>query len=396
MGGSHSNTANINQSFMNNITTQNQENCVANANVQVSGNVIIVSGSTVSGSVGTITGVSTDASCLMVSEMENSIQDIMKATSTQTNSTTSDIFGDFQWTNDQNTFNLTQSVTNNISQISESTCTANSMETNSNNYIYVQGSSIGGNVGVASTTNASANCSMSNMMKNYTYNYVQGDNNQGNTQKGMFVAIVGAICTLIGIIIIGVVLLFAVGAIGFTGYELVRPKTPAVVGDGNGDGTDISSELSSLGLSSSDITSLDSQISGATPTIPTIGNIRPIVPVGAGVGVGPRAVPVQVQGVGRAAVPGQRPTSPIGQARPANTGPVAAGNAFLASTGQKISDKASGVESRLAQKASGFESKLTAKASGLESRLTAKASQAGSSFEKRAEQFASRSIKKAA
>jgi len=275
MGGSHSNTATINQSFANNITTVDQENCVSNANAQVSGNVLIVSGSTVSGNVGVIAAATTDASCLMVSAMENNIQDIMKATSTQTNNTSNDWFGGFEWNKDNNTFNLTQSVTNNISQINESTCTGNALASNNNNYVYIHGSTIGGNVAIASTTDPKANCSMTNMMKNYTYNYVQGDNNQSNTQKGMFVAIVSAICLLIGVIIIGVVILFAVGAIGFTGYELVKPKNSA--GSTGSGSMDISSELSSLGLSTDDITSLDSQINSATPTISNIRSLAPTV-----------------------------------------------------------------------------------------------------------------------
>lgn len=350
---------------MNNITTENQENCVANANVQVSGNVIIVSGSTVSGNVGTVTGVSTDASCLMVSAMENNIQDIMRATSTQTNNTSNDWFGGFQWNKDNNSFNLTQSVTNNINQINELTCTANSMATNSNNYIYVSGSSVGGNVGVASSTNAAANCSMSNMMKNYSYNYVQGDNNQSNTQKGMFVAIVAAICTLIGIIIIGVVILFAVGAIGFTGYELVSPKNPTPAA-GVDQSTDISSDLSNLGLSATDINSLDAQINNATPTI---SNITPQA-VSSVHTPSPNATPVaniKPIGVGRAETTPTIHTTPTSSNRL-----VQAGNSLLASTGQKISEKATTLGSSISQKVN----------------------RAGSSLSQKAEDFASRSLSK--
>lgn len=359
MGGSHSNTATINQQFMNRITTENQDNCVANSNVTVSGNVIIISGGTVSGNVGTVAGTSTDASCLMVSEMQNSIQDIMRATSTQTNNTSNDLFGDFSWTNDTNTFNLTQSVTNNISQINQTTCTANSMVTNSNNYIYLPGTAVGGNVGfVADGTQGgtTANCSMSNMMKNYTYNYVQGENNQGNTQKGMFIAIVAAICSLIGIIIIGVVILFAVGAVGYTGYELVRPKTAAGAA---GPGDDISSELASLGLTSDDITGLDNQVAGA---LPQIGNIRPIAPAS------PVITPLPAGG--SAPVPA-RPTGEL----------ASAASSFLDSTKQQISTKATALQGNATQKLEEAGNKISQQASKV-----------GAGVSQKAEHFASKLI----
>ena len=333
-----SNVATINQQFMTSITSNNQDSCVVNNDATVTGNVIIVSGSTIGGNVGTVTGTSTDASCLMVSQMDSNINDIMKATASQANNTSTDWFNGFSWSSSANAFDLTQSVTNNINQINQVTCTANSMATDSNNYIYVSGSTVGGNVGIAVGTNAQANCSMTNMMSNYTYNNVQGDANQSNTQTGMFVAIVSAICIVIGLVIIGVVILFAVGAIGFTGYELVGNRGGAA---GVAPPPDITSELADLGLTSDDINTLDSQISGSTPAL---SNIRAV------------ATPtVTTAGV------------------PASTAPSLAGaaNSFLASTGNNITARAnqysaqastavnSAVNSKLDQAASYFASKVS-------------------------------------
>jgi len=112
-----SNVATINQQFMTSITSNNQDSCVVNNDATVTGNVIIVSGSTIGGNVGTVTGTSTDASCLMVSQMDSNINDIMKATASQANNTSTDWFNGFSWSSSANAFDLTQSVTNNINQI---------------------------------------------------------------------------------------------------------------------------------------------------------------------------------------------------------------------------------------------------------------------------------------
>lgn len=221
MGSSSTNIANIQQSFMNNITQQSQQYCTATSNPTANNNVVIVNGANIKGN---FTGVSetttTDASCLIVSNMEDSVSDILSATITQTNETETDWFNGFQFTADTNSFNLTQSVTNNISQLNQTTCSANSSSSTNNNYVYVTNATVGGDfVGVTNTSSAAATCSMTNMMKNTTYNQAQGNGSQSNTVKGMFVAMVASFAAIVGLIVIAVIILFAVGALGFVGYE---------------------------------------------------------------------------------------------------------------------------------------------------------------------------------
>ena len=221
MGSASSNIAGIQQSFMNNITQQSQESCISTSNPSANNNVVIVNGANIKGN---FTGVSetttTDASCLIVSNMQDSVSDILSATITQTNSTETDWFNGFQFTADTNSFNIAQSITNNISQLNEATCAANSSSSTNSNYVYVTNATIGGDfVGVTNSSSASANCSMTNMMKNTTYNQAQANGGQTNTIKGMFVAMVAAFATIVGIVVIAVIILFAVGALGFVGYE---------------------------------------------------------------------------------------------------------------------------------------------------------------------------------
>ena len=222
MGGVFSqNIANIQQSFMNDITQNNQQSCQATVSNQANNNVVIVNGATVNGSfTGVTTNVSTDASCLMVSNMEDSVSNILSASLQQTNTTETDWFNGFSFDSNTNVFDITQSVTNNISQINQATCSANQVSSTSSNYIYLTNATIKGDfVGVSDTLTASASCSINNAMKNTTYNQAAAVANQTNTDKGMFVTMLGSFTGIIGLIIIVVIILFAVGAIGFVGYE---------------------------------------------------------------------------------------------------------------------------------------------------------------------------------
>ena len=221
MGTATTNIASIQQDFMNNITQQSQQSCLAVSTPSSNNNVVIVNGANIGGS---FTGVSqtttTDASCLIVSNMQNSISNILSATVNQTNTAETDWFNGFQFTADTNQFDLSQSVVNNISQINQTTCSANNSQSSNNNYVYLSNVNVGGDfVGVSTSSNASASCSMTNIMKNNTYNQAQANTTQSNTVKGMFVAMLASFAAIVGIIVVGVIILFAVGALGFVGYE---------------------------------------------------------------------------------------------------------------------------------------------------------------------------------
>ncbi len=222
-----SNVASTQQQFMNNIVQNDQQNCLATVNEQANNNVIIVNGVNISGDfTGVAATASTDATCLMVSNMEDSVQNILASILQQTNSSATDWFNGFQISDDTNTFNISQSITNNISQINESTCSANTTQSVSNNYVYVASSKIGGNfIGVTTDANASANCSMTNNMKNTTYNQAQAQASQSNSIQGMFVAIVSAFVLIIGLIFVTVLVLHSSGAVSQVGYQ--KAPTPS-------------------------------------------------------------------------------------------------------------------------------------------------------------------------
>lgn len=221
MGSHSSNIANIQQSFMNNITQVNQQNCIATVTDTTNDNIVIVNGVNIAGNfTGVSSTASTDASCIMTSNMQSSISNILAATLQQTNNTETDMFGDFAWSSNTNKFSIDQSVTNNISQINESLCSANTVDSTNGNYVYVTNAKVGGDfIGVTSAADASANCSMTNNMKIVTYNQAQASASQSNTTEGMFGAMIAAFAGIVGIIVIGVIIIFAVGSIGYIGYS---------------------------------------------------------------------------------------------------------------------------------------------------------------------------------
>lgn len=213
------NITNIQQDFMNNILQQNQQNCIVGANSNANNNYVNISGAKIGGNfTGIINTVNTDASCLMVSSMDNSVSSILSATTQQTNTAATDLLSGFAALT--NVFNVRQSITNNISQINEATCSANSLASSSNNYVYAENAQIKGNfVGVNGGANAKANCTMTNTMKNTTYNQAQASATQSNTAEGIFATMAGAFITVVGLIVIAVIFLYATGSLGYAGYK---------------------------------------------------------------------------------------------------------------------------------------------------------------------------------
>lgn len=265
------NVADIQQTFMNNITQVNEQFCIATVDDTENNNIIIFDGKVNGSFTGIATTISTDATCQMTSTMEDSIENILDAIINQTNNTENDIFGDFTFNEDTNVFNIRQTVINNISQINLAVCAANTTLSKSNNLIYVQnGARINGDfVGLATTSNTSASCNITNYMKNATYNQGQASGTQKNIIKGMFVALLTILAAIIGIIVIGVIILFATGAIGYSGYKVVNKD-----GEKSGTGPAESSEdqqlkeAEALGITPNTLAQLNQQEMGTQYNLP--------------------------------------------------------------------------------------------------------------------------------
>lgn len=228
MGNFNSNFTDIQQDFYNNITQINQQECISQSSAGASGNVVIIQNSTINGEdVGiNVTSTQTDASCLMVSSMDTSITNILEAIAQQTNTSVTDLFNDFSIDSQVNVADIDQSVVNNITQISEALCEASSISSAENNYVYINNSDVNANfIGVnVSTSDTSANCTMSNYMKAVTYNQAQASVSQANTSIGIFAIIMAVIAIVMIVLIIAIIIIFAIGSSKYVEYAKVKGK----------------------------------------------------------------------------------------------------------------------------------------------------------------------------
>lgn len=227
MSSTTSNVANIQQTFMNNVIQQNQQNCIATFNQETSNNVVIVNGSTINGNViGVQLTGSTDATCLITSHMEDSVSNILSSILDQTNTAATDILNGGKFTSETNTFDINQTIVNNISQINEATCAASFAQASSGSYFYVTNSTINGDfIGVQQNGDLHSSCSLNNFMKNATYNQAQASGTQSNKDIGVFASFLAVVLGIVGIMIIGTLILYSTGAIGKVGFQ--RGTAPA-------------------------------------------------------------------------------------------------------------------------------------------------------------------------
>lgn len=226
MGNANTNVAKIQQSVTNNILQYSGSTCSFSDQSSLSGNIAVF------GSVrtrGDFTGqnlqtLGTDSTCVLTSSMASSVSNILASIIQQSNNAQTDWFNGFSVTANTNTYNLQQSMNNQINQINQSTCSSNTVTSANNNYVFVGNIEAGGNVvgQNISVGQAAASCNLTNTMKNVTYNTGQSQGNQNNKSRGMFTGMFSSFLTMIVLIVILVVILFTVGAIGYIGYEAVE------------------------------------------------------------------------------------------------------------------------------------------------------------------------------
>lgn len=215
---------------MDNIVQQNQQNCTSTTSASTNNNVVIVNGSKIKGNfTGVSTNVNTDAACLITSNMNTNIETIVSSLLQQNNQAKTDIMNDGVLANvNTNVYNLNQTISNNISQINQATCSASQIVNSNNNYVYVSNSKIGGNfVGVSNDSTANASCSLNNAMKITAYNSLQSNAAQGNKVVGMFAGMLGTVVLILGLIIITLIVLFSMGSFSLASHHSKKKEEKA-------------------------------------------------------------------------------------------------------------------------------------------------------------------------
>lgn len=204
MGNVQNNINDINQTQNTNITNDSRQACQFTNTPAANNNVIIISGSKINGNfTGVSEQVTTHADCIITSTMDNNITNTLAAVALQKNQAKTDLFNDGVIANiNNNIYDLHQTVNNNINNLNKSTCSAQTISSANANYIYISTSVIKGNfIGVAVDSDANSNCSLSNVIKNISYNQTQSSVTQSNTVTGMFAGLFGGLFFIIVLIL---------------------------------------------------------------------------------------------------------------------------------------------------------------------------------------------------
>jgi hypothetical protein len=197
-----------NQTVLNNMTAITEQSCVANCTSYESGDFVVIRNTTVSGdlNVGNQT-CSADASCVMTAQ-QTAVNDLVSANSASTQQTNAtDLFNDFSIT-----YNIGLSVSNTTSknsmtQVQSSTCAANSNQSSSGNFIYVNDADVGGDFNAFNQSgSATANCMMSNTSNMQNYNKLTTDAGVTQTNIGMMSIVL--IVLIVGVLGLGGIFLF--------------------------------------------------------------------------------------------------------------------------------------------------------------------------------------------
>jgi len=205
--------------FMNSVTQESQQSCEFTQQASNSGQTIIITDSDISNAtIGQSITLTTDASCLIASNMQDNIENILQATLSQGQ------YGEYgplsSWGIVSDTTQLSrikEKVTNNIYQISQATCGTSNIANNSNQYLYVKGSNAqGAFLGQSIDSNVNSSCSMNNYMKFSLYNLSQALSDLNATHKGGF----GALGGIIAIVIVLIILL----VVGFFVFSMMKKK----------------------------------------------------------------------------------------------------------------------------------------------------------------------------
>lgn len=247
MGHTFSNTVTQTQSeFLTNTVNRNQSACASLTNQSLDNNTIIITGD-VGGNVNLGTeSASTDSTCIITSDMETNVFNIVGNISLSTNDS-SGLFGNLGFhtsRNIQDTY--TKEVTNTI-QSNQTLCGAASIQSVDDNFVYIKGN-VDGDVDITvGPGSASSSCVMNNYMKAATYNSVQTSNTTDNeSKKGPIATLISGAIGLFILLIIGAVILITISILGFGAFAIFKgitgkgapPKTPGSPAGGDKSATE--------------------------------------------------------------------------------------------------------------------------------------------------------------
>lgn len=155
----------------------------------------------------------TNASCLMTNQTVATVQSIISNALSQDSSTISGIFGGALLPVKTNeTVNITSTITNNITQITESTCQASSTADVNNVVVYVAPTGSTGKLYIGTNSSANSTCTMNNLAKIQLQNQVNNKSAIKAKTKSLLSVI---FTTLMVVVLIGGIIILLLISTGF-------------------------------------------------------------------------------------------------------------------------------------------------------------------------------------
>lgn len=232
MGTSQSNYRRDYQSIVNNFTSKSKETCKLTTKSEASNNVVIVDHSTIKGDFeGVVLTASTDGSCIIVDNVQQMTDAMLKDLSNQKSKASTDIFGDFSLNRIRNVSDVRQSEVNNILNVFEGTCSSSQITATDNNFVYVTDTSIGGNFhGITNKTDNKLTCTLSNLAKMSSFNKATSSSDQQSEIKGVAATIIVGLVVMVVVIWVGYYAMKAVSKFTYkTGKWVSVPDGAAIL-----------------------------------------------------------------------------------------------------------------------------------------------------------------------
>ncbi len=238
MGSMQSNYRRDYQSIVNNFTVKSKETCALITKSEASNNVIIVDHTKIKGDFEGVTlTASTDGTCMVVNNIQDVTDGMLKDLANQSSKASTDLFGDFTVTNLKNVSDVRQSQVNNMLNVFEGTCSSSQITATNNNFVYVTDSTIGGNFhGITNKSDNKLTCTLTNMAKMSSYNRGDSTTTQKAEVKGIAATVIVGIVVIVIVIWVGYYFMQTVSKLTYkSGHYETIPAQGAGAGAGYGE-----------------------------------------------------------------------------------------------------------------------------------------------------------------
>lgn len=226
MGGNLSvNTFNTKQTVQNEFLAQSNQQCISKATGTVENTTIILNNSVV-GDITIESKGNADLNCILNQQIDSSITSQFVAQSQQLTENSTDMFNDFALNAGFNTATVNQSIYNNITTITNSTCAATSEQLVSNTLIQANYTTTG-DVGITADSSSSGTCTLNNVISMEAFNQGTASADQELTNEGMFVAILTSLVGMVIIIAIIIVIIIVIAIIAKKSRANNQPQAQA-------------------------------------------------------------------------------------------------------------------------------------------------------------------------